>query len=145
MYFLLGVQMWGNFLWWPLFPIIFFSPGPIRSKRHKIYYVSIFLGCYESAKYWIANYRWHQRNQPFKKDSSPEPKWTMCLESPASNYIALAPHTSFDIHTRMLFFLFQYHVVWREAHDNYSTCEYTGIYRGLSLQFYFIYVTSHLT
>ena len=41
----------------------------------------------------------------------------------AQKAIALDAHTSFDIHTRMLIFLFQYHVVGR-AHDNYSACEY---------------------
>ena len=71
----------------------------------------------------IANYQWHQKNKPFMKNSSPEPKRTMKFETTANNRIALPPHNFFDIHTRMFIFLFQYHVVGR-AHDNYSACEY---------------------
>ena len=71
----------------------------------------------------IANYQWPQKNKPFMKNSSPEPKRTMKFETTANNRIALPPHNFFDIHTRMFIFLFQYHVVGR-AHDNYSACEY---------------------
>ena len=71
----------------------------------------------------IANYQWQQRNKPFMKNSSPEPKRTMNFERTARNSIALAPHNSFDIHTTMFIFLFQYHIVGR-AHGNYSACEY---------------------
>ena len=63
---------------------------------------------------------------PLTKALSPEPKRTLNWKKwtlRAQKAIALDAHISFDIHTRMLIFLFQYHVVGR-AHDNYSACEY---------------------
>ena len=52
----------------------------------------------------------------------------MNFDRTASNSIALAPHNSFDTHTRMFIFLFQYHILGR-AHDNYSACEFWHLLR----------------
>ena len=63
---------------------------------------------------------------PLTKALSPEPKRTLNWKKwtlRAQKAIALDAHISFDIHSRMLIFPFQYHVVGR-AHDNYSACEY---------------------